>query len=524
MLIPKITFTGEFLNNTVVPNFRSYSFKEDALLSEGVTIASWAWSYDVIIGAPVIIESGVTNESHFTIGIEEGLGQLIRVFLTVTDNLGRTASSNLFIYDDGAGNLSITSMLVDTYVLPNGLTVFVPGELQIPITGIVFLPGGFDTYEMDYTNDGIYDDSITEGNFEHQYTTTDTVTARLSMTAPGFFAGALYIDSTFDPVIEEPRDIIIEKNDDCTLLTVSSESTDYIEKLIGRAGIDNSSMKYLGLTLEQNCCNNLQELRLAPTYNFSISEVPFTKQATIEVVNINGFDYRVYTVSVQVDGLDSACIESVAYTAGYNSDPTLTPLMGIGSPLMVNVQFLVEEPLVLGLTPVIVENNQIVITTTEGFEYTINYTLTPDYVPLVPITLAVTSVDYPAYPDGISIVENVNNTVIQISPDLYEWDAFVDGVYQATLNDSGISNTQITGCTFVDCETYCLIIKALANGCNPLIQVLYDALVNFENCRNIPCTNLCDLYAYLETLLDECDCAIYQNNIISKKNGCGCNS
>ena len=197
----------------------------------------------------------------------------------------------------------------------------------------------------------------------------------------GFILNDLYTEATFEAVIETPIDVIITSNADCTLLTVSSESTDLVEKLIGRAGVDNSEMKYLGLQLEQNCCNNSLDLKLAPQYDFSLAIVPGSELATTTVVSVGGNDYLIYLFSLQLNGLNIApdCITSVQYTAGNNSDPTLTTLVGITNPIVLGgIETLVPAVLPSGF-PVIVETNKIIITTIDGFVYTLDYTITPSY-------------------------------------------------------------------------------------------------------------------------------------------------
>ena len=532
MLIPKITFTGYINSGVVAPVINNFSFKNDSSLSEGITIVSSVWSVTNLTGVPVILFGGSTTEMEFTVGIQDII-QTARIELSTTDSLGRTARTSMLVVNNGAGNINLINLELDTFVLPNGIVVLNPVEKQVTALGVALYGASpfFSTYDIDFTNNAVFDDSNPTGAaFETQYATTGTISALLSMTdlINGFILNDLYTEATFEAVIETPVDVIVTSNVDCTLLTVSSESTDLVEKLIGRAGVDNSEMKYLGLQLEQNCCNNSLDLKLAPQYDFSLAIVPGSELATTTVVSVGGNDYLIYLFSLQLNGLNIApdCITSVQYTAGNNSDPTLTTLVGITNPIVLGgIETLVPAVLPSGL-PVIVETNKIIITTIDGFVYTLDYTITPSYGGIVTYTISTVTTTYPPLPTGITIVENVNNTVIEITPSAITstTTVFWDGIYQITLNDSGTSNSSITGCTFVDCETYCLIIKALANGCTPLVQILYDALTQFNQCTDIPCANICDLFAYLETLLNECDCTIYQNTIISKRNGCGCNS
>lgn len=533
MLIPNIKFIGYLNSVVVVPSINNYSFKENSFLSTGKTIVTRTWSYTILSGSVIAVLGGSLTDEEFTIGLDATLAVTARIELSVTDSDGRIAKTSMLVIDDGGGNINIIDLKLDSFVLPTGIVVFTPVETQTTAAGVALYGSSpfFSTYDIDYTNNAVFDDSNPTGaNFENQYATTGNINALLSMTdlINGFILNDLYTEVSFEAVIENPLDIIITTNSTCTLLEVSSQSTNLVELLVGRAGLDNSDMEYLSLKLDQNCCNAILDIKLAPQYNFSFSIVPLTTTISIPPpITIGGFDYLIYEFSLELGGLnlDPSLITSVEYTAGGNSSPVLSTLTTITNPIVLpQIQTMVPAILPDPVSPEIVENNKVIITTSNGYIYTIDYTITPSYLAIATFTIVVTTTIYPIFPTGITVVENVNNTVIQIDPSVFSSTVFVDGIYQVTLNNSGISNTAITGCTFVDCETYCLIIKALANGCNPIIQILYDALVQFNLCTNIPCTNVCDLFVYLESLLNECDCSIFQNNIISKNNRCGCNS
>lgn len=532
MLIPNIKFIGYLNSVVVVPSINNYSFKENSFLSTGKTIVTRTWSYTILSGSAVAVLGGSLTDEEFTIGLDATLAVTARIELSVTDSDGRIARTSMLVIDDGGGNINIVDLKLDSFVLPSGIVVFTPVETQTTAAGVALYGSNpfFSTYDIDYTNNAVFDASNTTGaNFENQYATTGNINALLSMTdlVNGFILNNLYTEASFEAVIENPLDIIMTTNSTCTLLEVSSQSTNLVELLMGRAGLDNSGMEYLSLKLDQNCCNNALDIKLAPQYTFSFSIVPSSERILIDPpITIGGFDYLTYEFDLELGGLnlDPSLITSVEYTAGGNSSPVLSTLTTITNPIvLLQIQTMVPAILPSGF-PVIIENNKVIITTSNGYIYTIEYTITPSYLAIPTFIMNVTTTTNPVFPTGVTVVENVNNTVIQIDPSVFSSTVFIDGIYQVTLNNSGISNTAITGCTFVDCETYCLIIKALANGCNPIIQILYDALIQFNSCTNIPCTNVCDLFAYLESLLNECDCSIFQNNIISKNSGCGCNN
>jgi hypothetical protein len=142
------------------------------------------------------------------------------------------------------------------------------------------------------------------------------------------------------------------------------------------------------------------------------------------------------------------------------------------------------------------------------------------------LTLEITDIEYPVNPCYVTITEEDTMTKLVIDSQLYfgcidlevdALEAITDGIYTVTLSDSGISNEFVTGCQFVNCETRCLIVEALAKECNPVIAILYDALVDADYCQNVTCENYCDIYEMLQSLLVECDCANYSNNKTAKK-------
>ena len=185
--------------------------------------------------------------------------------------------------------------------------------------------------------------------------------------------------------------------------------------------------------------------------------------------------------------------------------------------------------------PLVVEEYTVEITTTAGFVYLIEFTFTPDF--LIPLggcgnTIEITNITYPENPCYVEVIEDVDRTYLSIDSQLYygcndseldELEAMSDGVYQVTIGDSGLSNEYVTGCEFVDCETYCLVLQALANECDPIVVILYDALKNATDCNNISCQNYCDLYEMLLAKLEECDCLVYANKPVKTvKKPCNC--
>lgn len=522
MLIPKITYSAFIPHVSVIPNVNEFSF----VGSCDTTIDTISWSHSFHIGNPTVIYSN-PDKANFSIFVEDA-HSVVRVILEIVDTDGRKAKSTVLIVNDGI-NLYILGIQLMPYILPNGITVYSLDEhIEVLVGASVYTPPLlFTSYQIDYSNNGTYD--VISPNADNQYTkftTLETVTSRLSVenTSHTIPLDLLYTEASFEAVLEEPDDLIVTTNDSCDLVTVKSQTVDYVEKLMAIADVDNSEMRFLGLTFNQNCCNNLMEIKLAPRYQFNVAFDPSNITVTNRIETVGSNDYRVYLLNVELHGMNisPSYVDSIMYSVGHGSSTSLISTNGITSSIILEgVEVLSESPVGAGY-PIIVENKQVVITTVEGFIYTIDYTITPRHDSVPSFVVDVTNIIYPPFPDGLTIDQRTDGTYINITPEFLSSEYFWDGVYQVTLNDSELSNSYITGCAFMDCETYCIVVAALAKRCNPMIKILYDALKNFKDCPGIPCTNLCDLYRYLETLIDECDCAIYQNNIVKKKGDCGC--
>lgn len=530
MLIPKIEYVGGVPSVLVTPGMHIITLKDISVVTSTSaivnTIVSRVWSATTISGTPnlMLSESAGAEKS---IGVASTAAYTVRINLSVVDSDGRSAISSALIINDGIGNLNVITLYPDVKVKTGNLVLFTPVDALSIVSGVSLFSTTplFTTYNIDYTNDGVFDESNTDkGTFNNTYPVTinnNTLIASLSMTDTpnGIPVDRLFSQISFEPTTTEDSDVIVLAGATCETLDVSSESSNMIDKLVGRFDLDNSSMDYLEVSVDINCCNNDSVFKLHPNYTFSLAPDATSYFATVEVVNVGGNNYNVYTVDLDLTGIDLSLIDTIAYTPNRNSDPTVVTVTNTN---ILPIEFLMESPLGSHF-PVIVENKTMTLTTLSGYIYTVPFTVTPDHSTGF-VTIVMGTHVYPSYPDTISVVQTVNTTSVQLVPTslVSGSTTFYDGVYTVTLNDSGISNTSISGCEFMDCETYCLVVKALANGCSPMVKIIYDALINFSSCPTISCLQICELYALLESLLDECDCSVYQTNTIITTSGCGC--
>jgi hypothetical protein len=535
MLIPKITYLNKTTGTINGQDIMTISLRDDSQTNGDISTISWAFA--VLIGPGTASLSNSTDKDVSLI-IDNTQDITVVVTLTVTDSDGFTAQSRIAIIKSGA-NVSFLGHTIDSFVLPNSLTEFtISDDIQIINGTPVITSPAYGQYDFDKENNLVIDDtSAVPTTFSNTYT-TNGVTARLSVQG-GLAPFILFTEIAFDPVIENPKELVILKADDCTTLTVYSETEDYLPKLVGRGDLDNSSMTKLDVTLTRNCCTaEATILTLCPTYDLAITQTdPYVATGTYLADYLGtGIDYEIYEATMTLTGIDAAVISSITYTN--RGDTTSTTVTSFTEPPQITVQVIIETTGLGGsLTGVeLDQTNTIEITTTTGCIYTITYTLSLagniEGGGFTVMNLTLDSIDYPELPCGVTITNEPYNTTLTVNSAAFGYtncdtdvEPLPDGVYTITLNDSGLSNETVTNCVFVDCETYCLVINALANDCPASIGILYDALTYQGNCYDyVSCQNLCDLYEMFLSQLELCDCSNYVNNVVRASSDCGCES
>lgn len=526
MLISQIDYTGKTTGTINGQNIMTISLKEVSQTNSVVNSITWA--YGVVTGPGTASLSNVSDKDVALV-IDNTQDIVVSITLTVTDTDGYTSQSRIRITKSGS-NVLFEGLKVDSFILPNGLVEFTPLDNVVAINGTpTITTPAFTEYWFDKENDAVWDVQDNSGSiptFSNTYTST-SVTAVVANTN-----SLVFNQVAFNAIIENPLELIVNSTVDCKTLTAYSETENYLSKLIGRGDIDNSEMTHLGVTLTTNCCTTGSiQYDLPPTYKFELSQGTYVQTGTYLVDYYGtGYNYEVNDVPFTLTGIDPSIVTSIVYTNRGESTNTTT-ITSFTDPISFNVEVLIEtdEPNPPGY-PVtgsqVSQTNTITILTTKGFTYVITYTLSDPFV--TQMTLTIDSIVYEEYPCDIIVTAEPSNTILTLTSSAFNLSecgkdtiALPDGIYQITLNDSGISNETVTGCKFVDCETYCLIIKAIASGCDPSVGILYNALTYSDNCIDVSCQNLCDLYEILNSLLEECDCTLYKNNVKSTI-PCGC--
>lgn len=434
--------------------------------------------------------------------------------------------THIIVRGDGT-NIAYVGVDIDVFILPENNVQFDVQEYTASIVGTY--PGiSYTTYNFDATNDTVIDSTASaEVVFSHTYNADSTAKINV-VTSVGNIDTTIGVQTL---TISSLSELIVNSESECTELEIWSQTANYVEKLVARGDVDNSEMEYLGVTITMNCCESeAKEFKLAPLYQFSLNNTT-CEEDELSPVTVNGYSYLLYNTNMVLSGIDPSVIAELRFDGGNRNTPG-TLVVNTNSPVTeFTVQYLMPNE--IPVPPVVTEDYTIVITTTAGFEYTINYRITPNFLSApgsCAIGIEINNVTYPENPCYVTVVEDLDRTYLNIDSQLYygclendeELEAMSDGIYTVEVNDSGISNEFVTGCEFVNCDTYCLVLKALANECDPVIQIIYDALVGAKDCDVISCQNYCDLYEMLLALLEECDCVSYTNNKVSKQ-PCGCN-
>lgn len=524
MLISEITYTGVTTGTLNGQAVMTISLK-DTSKTNG-TIVSRVWAYGVVTGPGTATISNSSDEDVCLIIDTKNI--TVNVTLTVTDSDGFICQSRAQIIRSGL-NTGFYAINADAFVLPGNLVEFTPIDNVQTISGVISIPTpAYSQYWFDKENDNIWDIQDTSGSiptFSYVYGISNYQAKVASTNA------TVYTTIAFNAVTTG-KDLIVTSINDCTELSAYSESEDYLSRLLERGNLDNSNMKYLQVTLTNNCCASESVVcKIYPLYGISISQGEYTntdkdipaEEWPLSVACPTVPDFRLFTVPITISGITVSNVLSIQHTnRGIPGYITVT-----GS-LTFDLEVLFEGYSTGVCGNQISQTNTIILTTTEGLIYTIVYTLV-DNGSITSMNLEIDSITSPTEaqlnPCDINIVEEPSNTVMYLTPANFglTLDSFPDGIYQVTINDSGISNETISGCTFVNCQMYCLIIKALANECPSTISILYEALVYSANCDNVSCQNLCDLYEMLVSLLDECDCTILSNTRPVISSNCGCN-
>jgi hypothetical protein len=521
MLISQITYIDKTTGTINGQSIMTISLK-DTSESNG-SIVSRVWAYGVISGPGTATISN-SSDSDVCLIIDNILDIAVDITLTVTDSDGFICQTKIQIIKLGI-NVAFYGMNVDAFILPGRLVEFTPIDNVQAISGApIFTIPAYSEYWFDKENDGIWDVQDSTGSiptFNHIYGTSNYKAKIANLNA------SVYTEVGFN-TITSGKELVVTSLNNCTQLSAYSETEDYLSRLLNRGNLDNSDMEYLEVTITTNCCRSEATIcRIYPLYNISISQGTYTNTG----INVAAIDwplscadnYRIFTVPITISGIDVSNIASIQYT-----NRGITGFTTVTGTLTVTVEVMME-----GYGPGAIcgaqvsQTNTIILTTTQGLVYTIIYTLSEDGG-IVSMNLTIDSITTPTTdelnPCTLTITEEPSNTVLYLTPEnIGLVDVFPDGIYQVTINDSGISNETVSGCTFVNCETYCLVIKALANECPTAISILYEALVYSVNCDNVSCQNLCDLYEMLRSLIDECDCTILSNSQPTISSNCGCN-
>lgn len=260
------------------------------------------------------------------------------------------------------------------------------------------------------------------------------------------------------------------------------------------------------LEVEHNCCGKISyPLRVLHDFTTLISGCG---TETISGVDYGYFDFTITST------LNPACLESFKYQ-NFSNSVELTTVM-----YPENFTFRFYFPIAVTDTTASVE-----FTTTNGLTYELEIGLAGINL-ANPCATAVTLTDTPTYPSttvNTGISYDGGALTITITSPTVEQSTYpvglplLAGVYCFTIkgvkaNGVGLTNQGPTGQTlysesatlFVDCnDTVKCQIASLAASCESVEGIwLYDALVMNNDCQNLTCADVCNLYTKLKSFID----------------------
>jgi len=524
MLIPKIKHIRS--NVSLITGVYIATIELESESISDVNIISEAWYTTIMTGTGSIVPntSGLLGSPRlgntFTLLVEIDNVTELTIYLKVKDNDNKEAVCSVTIMTNGnptSPNIWMYGLNYINAILPDGYVEFRPIPIYLDLLGNIpnfnTFVNQYASYEFDATSNGIVDSISTSiTTFQSRYSNQCNFNlATLTVSNIDFPINQVYTQASFNPIILNPKELIVT-HDSCTVFDLYSQTETYIERLNGR--VANNSMKHLTLTINTNCCEGSEIVhRLAPRYNFNVQESNCVNTGQL-YIHPNGFEYEVYTTTITLSGIDNNIISTLTYS----QDDTGNMIINSNTDkrILLNVQSLV--PYSIG-APDLNHNRQIVLTTVSNFTYIINYELQYGYPTVCYHKAVLNNIVYPDLPCGVQLVNSINETRIVLNSAAFNLTScnqpnvqVPDGIYTFTLNDSGISNEYVSRCIFVNCNTYCLIVKAIANECDIFVKVLYDALVYSDMCDIVTCEEKCYMYEMLVNLLKECDCTWFENN------------
>lgn len=527
MIIARITPLIATVNQVVTDYVATITF-DSVSSSSNVVINSYEWNTLLSSGSGFLNPN--TNGTSLpaiqtpTLSLSFNFLTVSKIILrlTVTDSENKQSIQTAVItHNSNTLNPEIyfRTIEVNPILLPQGLTEFRTTVVNKELISDSFITNVFTTLHFDREYDGIINqtgaiNTVFSSTYQEECNFNTTY---ISGTGGSITSNEVFNTVMFNLVIQNAQDLVIQLSNECKIVDLYSQTKSYIDQLTGRTA--NNSMRYLEITAMVNCCKSEKIVhKLAPKYTFEItpSQCVDTGQVFVDPL---GNEYEVHTMTITITGINSGYVGSVAYDGIMNPNTNKLELQ------------LLTFYVPIAPAPDNAQPHVITITTIDNFVYTINI----DYQTIIGLcekTPVITSVEYPEYPCGLITLNSINETRIILNSHFFNYSEcdtniipLPDGIYYFQLNNSGLSNQTISNCKFFNCQTYCMVVKAIANKCNLFIKPLYDALVYADNCDIVTCEEKCYMYEILRGYLSECDCLIYENEnkLPDLNTGCGCN-
>jgi hypothetical protein len=285
--------------------------------------------------------------------------------------------------------------------------------------------------------------------------------------------------------------MILSTNTTCDLITVTSENG-YIADIVTADGTKCCHVLELGT----NCCEPTLILPIRSLYDLSYN--------IRDCSDIGGGNYR---FNIDILNIDVGCVQSYTYP-DTNNVGTVT----------------VENPLDLTFRYDFIatgdQSLQVSLTTCTGLTYVLDFTIFIANLADVcaTVTLGIPVITYPDLPTGVTI--NGSNQIELDPTALGLSTVFTDGIYFAGLsqtNTSGITTAE-SDSIFINCNTTCNVINAIAQDNCSNLYLLLDGLIYADDCDTVSYQDKCDIWFVIAKKL-----GYFKNNPCGTISDCGCN-
>jgi len=261
--------------------------------------------------------------------------------------------------------------------------------------------------------------------------------------------------------------LIITVQEDCEYITLTADP----EEIFSDIQDSPTSACCYQLTLGLNCCGNtVLPIRSLYTFGYSITD------CGTELIE----DILKSYVDITFTGVNASCVSNITYTQQESPFRTLS----FDSPTDMTFRSYIAGPGV--------KNYDVVITTTCGLEYLLEFTIT--VVTICSTTQSALTVTYPELPAGVEITGVGLNMILYPEAFGLTGDTLPAGIYFISISDNNVS---LSDSVFIDCGVLCKVIDYISRHCTSNLYIVFEALQMSQDCETITYAQKCSMWNYL---------------------------